>query len=110
MDKILQYIGLARRANKVLFGDEILEAFSRNKVKLLFLASDISAKSRERFAKKCASYHIMLIESYNAETLAAAVGRNLAKTIAISDEGFAQAIQKERRCMDGKNPTKKCKQ
>ena len=102
MDKVLSYLGLARRAGKILFGDEILENFSRGSISLLFLAKDISPKSRDRFAKKCLYYKVPLIEDYSADELSAALGRPIVKTAAVCDHGFAKAIQKERRCVDGK--------
>lgn len=103
MDKILNYIGLAYRANKILLGEEILTNFRYKKVKLLFLAKDISLKSRERYLKKCHYYQIEFIDDYDTKALSICLGRLLVKTLAITDDGFAKAILKERRCINGKN-------
>lgn len=103
MDKILNYIGLAYRANKILLGEEILNSFRYHRIKLLFLASDISTKSKERYLKKCYFYQVNFINDYDCKALSTCLGRSLVKTLAITDEGLAKAILKERGCQDGQN-------
>ena len=52
MDKVLGYLGLARRARKLIFGEEIFDSFASGKIKILFLANDMSESSFERYNKK----------------------------------------------------------
>ena len=92
MDKILTTLGLAYRAKKAVLGEEVLNKIS--KVKLLFIASDISAKSRDRFEKKCFHYQIAHIDEYSAEELSQALGKNNVRVIGITDEGFKDALLK----------------
>ena len=92
MDKRLNNIGLAYRAKKTLLGEEVLNKIS--KVKLLFLASDISEKSKERFLKKCFFYNIEYIDIYSGEELSRIVGKNNVKVIGIIDDGFAKMLIK----------------
>lgn len=92
MDKMLNTLGLAYRAKKVVLGEEVLENIKR--VKLLFIASDISEKSRERFLKKCSFYSIEFINEFNSEELSNALGKQNVKVIGVIDEGFTKSLLK----------------
>ena len=92
MDNVLKIIGLAFRAKKVVLGEEVLNRIS--KVSLLFLAADISDKSKERYLKKCFFYKIDYIDSYDSLVLSKAIGKNNIKILGIIDKGFAQSIRK----------------
>lgn len=92
MDNTLNILGLAYKARKAVLGEEIFNRIS--KVRLIFLASDLSEKSRERYEKKCFYYNIEHIDAYDCEQLSAALGKNNVKTVGITDEGFARSIMK----------------
>ena len=90
MDSSLQILGLAYKAKKTVLGEEVLKKIA--KVDLLFIASDISEKSRERLEKKCFHYGIPLNDRFSAEQLSAALGRKIVKVIGITDKGFAETL------------------
>ena len=90
MDKALQTLGIAYRAKKLVFGEDVLNNLSS--IKLMIIASDISEKSRIRFEKKCNSYNIDILDSYTSEQLSNALGKNVIKVIGITDEGFKKSI------------------
>ena len=90
MDKRLMTLGLAYRAKKVVFGEEVLEHISD--VKLLIIASNISEKSRERFLKKCSFYGIEYIDCFTGEEISSALGKNNIKVVGIIDTGFKKSI------------------
>ena len=92
MDNTLNILGLAYKARKAVLGEEIFNRIS--KVSLIFLASDLSEKSRERYEKKCFYYNIEHIDSYDSAQLSTALGKNNVKTVGITDEGFARSIMK----------------
>ena len=93
MDSILQLLGLAYRARKTVLGEDVLKQIKR--VKLIFIASDISPKSRERYEKKCRFYNIPHIDAYEASQLRDCLGKNNVKVIGITDQGFAETILKK---------------
>lgn len=109
-DKVLSLLGLARRANRLIFGEVILEKI-RN-VRFMFIANDASIKTKERYLKKCNYYRIPYADSYSSDELALAVGRNNVKTIGITDEGFARGLIKEieRGCNYGETDKEKTEQ
>jgi ribosomal protein L7Ae-like RNA K-turn-binding protein len=91
MDDVLKILGMAYRAKKVVLGEEVLNRI--RKVRIMFLASDLSDKSRERFEKKCYFYEIDHIDRYDCEELSKSIGRNNVKVIGITDQGFADSIR-----------------
>ena len=93
MDDVLSLLGLIYRAKKLKLGEEILESI--NKVKIMFIASDISEKSRIRYEKKCHHYGIEHIDIFDSEQLSKALGKNNVKVIGITDKGFADSISKK---------------
>ena len=93
MADMLNTLGLAYRAKKVVLGEEVLNRI--DKVKLMFIASDISEKSRERYEKKCHYYRIDHIDDYSSNELSEALGKNNVKVIGILDEGFKDALLKK---------------
>ncbi len=90
----LNTLGLAYRARKAVLGEEVLNRI--DKVKLLFIASDISEKSRERYEKKCHYYKIDHIDEYSGEQLSSALGKNNVKVVGILDKGFKDALLKNK--------------
>ena len=90
----LNTLGLAYRARKAVLGEEVLNRI--DKVKLLFIASDISEKNRERYEKKCHYYKIDHIDEYSGEQLSSALGKNNVKVVGILDKGFKDALLKNK--------------
>ena len=93
MDRVLNTLGLAYRAKKVVLGEEVLNQI--DKVKLLIIANDISDKSRERFLKKCSYYKIDYIDCFRSEDISNALGKETIKVVGIIDEGFRKSILKK---------------
>ena len=72
MADVLSTLGLAYRARKVVLGEEVFNRIQ--KVKLMYIACDISDKSRERLEKKCYYYGIDHIDIYSGQELSKALG------------------------------------
>ena len=106
MNRTLQLLGLARRAGKILYGEEILNQFREGKIQIVFIASDISEKSRERILKKCSYYNTPYTDVFSAEELSAAVGKRNVRSLALTDRGFAENVLKEGGCVHGESTKK----
>lgn len=89
-DKVLSLLGIARRANKTVFGEVILERFKDREIKYVFIADDASDKTKDRYLKKCRYYQVAYCLDYDTDQLDRAIGRTNVKTIGITDEGFAK--------------------
>lgn len=93
MNYKLSIIGLAKRANKLLIGENCLENIS--KVKYLFIAYDASEKTKERYLKKCHYYNINFDLEFDSNCLSNAIGMHNIKIIGIIDNGFKELLIKK---------------
>ncbi len=96
MSKILNYLGLSKRAGKLVQGtDAVLKNLRSRKTNIIFVASDASVATREKVNKKGMFYNIPVITNFSTLELSQALGENNIKVIAINDIGFTKAIMKE---------------
>lgn len=96
--KLKSLIGLARRAGKLVIGDEsCMKAIRSGKAFLVLLASDASEGTVKRYADKCTFYKTELRIPGNRIELGNAIGRAEQVAIAVIDRGFADGI---RSCME----------
>lgn len=93
MDKILNFLGIARRAGKLSLGfDAVEESVNKRKSKLIILACDVSERTRKNVE--------MLSERGNIKTVFSEIpmediGNAIGKTvgiISVNDEGFAKRL------------------
>lgn len=95
-NKVLQLIGLAMKANKIVAGtNQVLEALPSHRVKIVFLGKDASENNFDKISRKCYFYHIPLSMKFTCEELSHAIGKPGRKIIGITDENFYQAIMNE---------------
>lgn len=92
MDNTLNNLGIAYKAKKVIFGEEVL--LNIKDIKLVVIASDISNGSKKRIVSKCEYYGIKYIDKYSCDDISNALGKKNIKTIGIKDEGFAKLLSK----------------
>lgn len=96
MDKVLNLLGIAKRAGKLVMGtDSVLSIFPSKKIKLLFIASDASDATRDKFDKKAFFYQVSVVNKYTTSELSASLGVAQIKLIGVIDQGFAEALIKE---------------
>ena len=90
--KVLNLIGLATRAGKVITGIELCEkALKQRKAKLVVLTKETSDSTTKIFEKS--SVPLVFVES--KEMLGKYTGKDIRSVAVIVDEGFARAILKE---------------
>ena len=91
--KILNLLGLARRAGKVVAGEEmVLKQLRKQKLALVLVASDCGLATRKKITDKCQSYQVNLCEQFTKIELSIAIGQKRS-IIALNDVGFAKKIQ-----------------
>jgi len=94
MDKTLQLLSLIKKANKLITGEEfVTDAIRKQKVFLVFLASDAGVNTSKKIHDKAKYYNIPLIDSYTSEELSNSIGKKR-MVIGITDLGFATSIKK----------------
>lgn len=97
MDKVkaLNLLGMAYRARKVINGyDSVMIGITSNKAKIVLVASDASSKTIEAFSKKCHFYNVPMYVCFDTAELSKAIGKGLAKVLAINDQGFCKSLSK----------------
>ncbi len=91
--QLLQLLGLAARARKVISGEELVVKEVRSgKAKLVLLASDASANTRKKLTDKCSYYNVELHVFGDRYDLGHATGKEARVAIAILDNGFAKKM------------------
>ncbi|ORI78513.1 50S ribosomal protein L7ae [Leuconostoc mesenteroides subsp. cremoris] len=92
-DQILNLVGLAMRAGKLVLGTEpTLSAIRGQKVFLVFFPSDGGKSQAKKFVDKSNFYNIKLVQDYTKKQLTDAIGVNRC-VFAIADQGFSRKIK-----------------
>lgn len=90
---VLQLLGLAARARKVISGEElVVNEIRHGKAKLVLLASDASANTSKKLTDKCTYYNVELHVLGDRYVLGHATGKEARVALAITDSGFAKKI------------------
>lgn len=92
-DKILSFLGLAKKAGKVESGSFCVEKVVKSgKSYLVLLAEDASLNTQKDIKNMCAYYKVPCMTYGNKESLGDAIGCENRVCIAITDEGFAKGV------------------
>ncbi len=92
MDKVYSLIGLAYKANKVLYGVKAMDAIKKRKCYLVVLSDDASDNTKKKVNDKCAYYQIPVKSNVSKEQLSKSIGKDNIVMVAICEEGFAKSI------------------
>lgn len=99
-DRALELLGLMRRAGKLELGEmNVGAAVRERRAKLLLLAPDAGANARDRAEGFSAGHRVPLVKlPFTKDALSAALGKANTVMAAVTDAGFAKALEK---CLDG---------
>ena len=102
-EKTLSFLGLMRRANALQAGENNTgEAVRAGKAKLLLLASDASDNARKRAESFVGGRRCLLLPlPFTKEELGGALGYGPCAMAAVTDLGFANALIKRLKELDG---------
>ena len=93
--KIPLTVSLAKRAGKVVSGeDAVKDAIRFKKAKLVLIAEDVSKNTFKSITDSCAYYNTKHITIGTKEELGHCIGNSFNAVIAICDTGFANSIEK----------------
>jgi ribosomal protein L7Ae-like RNA K-turn-binding protein len=92
---VLNRLGLAFRAGKLVSGDEsVLKAIRSGAAELVIVAADASANAHKKYRDKCASYGVPIVAFADRSQLGASIGKPERVVLAVTDPGFAGLILK----------------
>ena len=90
---LLQLLGIAARARKVISGEElVVKEIQSGRAKLVLLASDASGNTSKKIQDKCTYYHVEYHVFGDRYDLGHATGKEHRVALAISDSGFAKKM------------------
>ena len=94
--KILSYLGLATKAHKLVSGEFMTEkSVKGGKARLVIVADDASDNTKKMFRNMCEFYNVPLYIMSDKEALGHAMGKQIRASLAVLDQGFANAIKKQ---------------
>lgn len=94
-DKVISLLGLAMKGRNLVSGEFQTEnAVKDGSAVLVILAEDASDNTKKLFRDKCSFYEVPVCCYGTKETLGRAIGRTLRSSLAVTNEGLAQAIIK----------------
>jgi len=91
---VLNLLGLAKRANLLVTGEEaVMETIRKKQAKLAFLAADAGGNTAKRIKDKTKYYEVPLLTMFTSQELSQAIG-NFRMVVAFTERGFAEKVQK----------------
>lgn len=94
-DKVLSFLGLARKAGKIASGEfQTEEAVKKGRASAVILAEDASDNTKKKFRNMCEWHNVRVFCYSDRETLGSAVGCGARSSLAVTDPGFASVIIK----------------
>ncbi|AEV95249.1 L7Ae/L30e/S12e/Gadd45 family ribosomal protein [Pediococcus claussenii] len=92
---ISNYLGLMKKAQKIITGESlVLESIKKKKALLVLITSDMGSATRKKITDKCNFYKVMWIEVGSTLELSNAIGQKRS-VIAITDRGFTNGLLKK---------------
>ena len=93
MDKILNFIGLAKRAGKISTGEFICrKAIQQGLARLVLVAEDASDNTKKAMCNSCKHYHVPYLEFADKDRLGKYTGGGSKAVVSVNDENFAKAV------------------
>ena len=97
MQKLLNLLGLAMRANKVISGEDFcVDGIRNGQVKYIFLANDAGVNTTKKITDKANFYNVSVNTMFSSSELNQAIGKNNRMVIGITDIGFAKKMKEIR--------------
>lgn len=95
-NKVLSLLGLATKAGKVASGEFSTEkAVKSGTASLVIVADDASDNTKKMFRNMCTYYKVPVYFFGNKEELGHAMGKEMRASLALLDEGFSKAVEKQ---------------
>lgn len=95
-NKVLSLLGIANRGRNLVSGEFMTEKTTKSgKAFLVIVARDASDNTRKMFFNMCQFYKVPYFEFGTKEELGHSIGKEMRASLAVTDEGLANAIKKQ---------------
>lgn len=96
MDSALRMVGIATKAGKTSSGEFMTEnAVKSGKAALVIIAGDASDNTKKKFTNMCEYYQVPIRFYATKDELGHSMGKEFRASLAVIDQGLAQAIMKK---------------
>ncbi len=94
VDKFLQFMGLIKRAGKLLEGyNKCEEAIRRNRVHFVIMSQDVSKNTWAKFLSYNDKYKVPVEKTiYTGEEIGNAIGSSEIKVVGVTDKNMGKAL------------------
>lgn len=100
-NKALSLLSLAARGRNLVSGEFAVEsAVKSGEAFLVVIGTDVSENTDKMFSNMCEFYEVPLFRFETKETLGHAVGKELRASLAVTDEGLANAVIKQLKALE----------
>lgn len=90
-EKLSGLLGLAHRANKIVYGEKAYEAIAHKDSHLLVISDEASDRTTEKLVNR-ANYYKKQYLVVDDETLNKSTGNQVRKYLVLNDRGFSKGI------------------
>lgn len=91
--KLLSLIGLAKKAGKIITGEDGCETAIRSgQATLVLVATDASNNTKKKFTNKTTFYKVPLYSIFTKDEMSEAIGAQNRATIVVADAGFTKSM------------------
>ena len=95
-NKILSLLGLAMKAGKIKSGEFAVEKAVKTGLAYMVIVSEsASDNTKKKFGNMCLYYEVPIYYYGSKEELGVCIGKEFRASLAVMDENFAKAIEKE---------------
>lgn len=92
-DKFLQFLGLTKRAGKLLEGyNKCEDSIKRKKVHLIILSADASENTKDKFINYSEKYKVPILIGEDKEKLGSALGMEEIKILGVTDFKMSERL------------------
>ena len=94
-NKFLQFLGLTKRAGKILEGyNKCEDGIKYHKIKLIIISDEVSQNTKDKFSNLCDRNDIFKIENINGEDLSNCIGVSKIGILGVTDWKMSEELIK----------------
>lgn len=93
--KFIQFLGLCKRAGKLLEGyNKCEDGIKHKKVRLVMISSSVSVNTQEKFTRLCEQNSITIIKDFERDEIQKIIGDAEINIIGITDQNMSKELIK----------------
>lgn len=92
-NKIYMFLGLARKANAIIIGEEsCLKAIRKKKISFVLVSKDASDNTKDKIISSCKYHNIDYRMFGEKELIGKYIGKNITAVVGVNNQGFVKKL------------------